>query len=63
MGCSPFTRPMCRRDTPDEATNDWRARMRADRTYGSEGGEGPPFPTSIEGYWGCPMPRRTSGIR
>ena len=25
MGCSPLIRPMCRRDTPDEDTNDWRA--------------------------------------
>jgi group II intron maturase len=25
MGCSPFTQPSSRPDTPDEETNDWRA--------------------------------------
>jgi hypothetical protein len=48
-GYSPFARPMRKRDTPDEETNDWRAVCgRTARTL-RRAGRGQPFPTPIEG--------------
>src|SRR5439155_11154194 len=46
---SPFARPMSKRDTPDEETNDWRAVCgRTARTV-RRAGRAQPFPTPI-GY-------------
>src|SRR5207244_5716345 len=46
---SPFARPMSKRDTPDEETNDWRAVCgRTGRTV-RRAGRAQPFPTPIEG--------------
>jgi RNA-directed DNA polymerase len=48
MGCSPFIRLICRRDTPDEETNDWRAVCGRTACTVRRAGRAPPFPTPIE---------------
>ena len=40
QACLPCTRPGLKRDTPDEGNYRLESRMRENRTYGSEGGEG-----------------------
>ena len=48
-GSSPSALPLRWRDTPDEENQRLESRMRENRTYGSEGGEGfNSFPTPIE---------------
>ncbi len=48
MGCSPFMRPMRRRDPPDEATNDWRAVCGRTACTVRRAGRATPFPTPID---------------
>jgi hypothetical protein len=55
MGCSPFTQPMSEARHSRCGNQRLESRMRENRTYGSEGGEGPhPFPTPIKNFTHVP---------